>query len=171
MRGKFCGAVIFAVAVLFLIRYGSNVAAAPTAQNPTPTDEPTKRPYVFPTPIFIPTFLSATDLPPRGATRTPPPAAPAATTQPPAVTRAPAAFTTTPTRENVAAFIEDTETPTPEPESDTAGLAQAAEQALLAMSAVIFLGFVVISGTAFMVYRRSQREERIAAIKARLKSK
>jgi LysM domain-containing protein len=41
------------------------VAAEPAQQNPTrtPTEEPTKGPYIFPTPIFIPTYTSATDLP------------------------------------------------------------------------------------------------------------
>ncbi len=51
------------VALLNFAR-ASNVAAAPRAQStlaaasPTPTDEPPKAPYIFPTPIFIPTYPS-----------------------------------------------------------------------------------------------------------------
>jgi len=42
----------------------STVSAEPRAQSTaTPTDEPTKRPYVFPTPIFIPTYSDDTPVP------------------------------------------------------------------------------------------------------------
>jgi LysM repeat protein len=37
----------------------------------TPTEEPTKRPYVFPTPIFIPTYPNDTPFPPRSTPATP----------------------------------------------------------------------------------------------------
>lgn len=49
------------------------VTAEPSQQNPTrtPTEEPTKAPYVFSTPIFIPTYTSATDLPPPRTPGTP----------------------------------------------------------------------------------------------------
>jgi hypothetical protein len=60
-----------AVGVIILIAASTvQTSAGPSHQNPTrtPTDEPTKAPYVFPTPIFIPTYTSATDLP---STRTP----------------------------------------------------------------------------------------------------
>ena len=48
----------------------SIVAAAPRAQStpaatPTPTDEPPKAPYIFPTPIFIPTYPGDTSAAPR----------------------------------------------------------------------------------------------------------
>lgn len=42
----------------------------PAALAQVPTEEPTKRPYVFPTPIFIPTYPNDTPFPPR-ATSTP----------------------------------------------------------------------------------------------------
>ena len=50
-----------AVALLNLARASMVVAAprtqaTPAAASPTPTDEPPKAPYVFPTPIFIPTY-------------------------------------------------------------------------------------------------------------------
>ena len=43
---------------LFLIAIGLVLLRAPItlAQGPAPADEPTKPPYVFPTPIFIPTY-------------------------------------------------------------------------------------------------------------------
>lgn len=42
----------------------SIVSAEPRAQSTiAPTDEPTKRPYVFPTPIFIPTYADDTPAP------------------------------------------------------------------------------------------------------------
>ena len=37
---------------------------APTAFAQSPTEEPTKRPYVFPTPIFVPTYPNDTPQPP-----------------------------------------------------------------------------------------------------------
>ncbi|MCX7838397.1 MAG: LysM peptidoglycan-binding domain-containing protein [Anaerolineae bacterium] len=44
--------------------------ARPALYAQAPTEEPTKRPYVFPTPIFIPTYPNDTPFPPR-ATSTP----------------------------------------------------------------------------------------------------
>lgn len=69
-------AIIVIIALLyatFLIAapHPSVVSAEPRAQsNATPTDEPTKRPYVFPTPIFIPTYADDTPAP-RSATSIP----------------------------------------------------------------------------------------------------
>lgn len=163
---------IFLGAILLAILHSTlSVSAAPPRQNPNPTDEPTKRPYIFPTPIFIPTFVSATDLPPRGATSTPRPAASVADTQPAASPSPRAPLTPTVTRPDSSIVPEESPTPAPEPESDTADLAKAAENALLAMGAVLFIGFLAISGTAFLIYRRNQRDEKIALIKQRLKGK
>lgn len=224
MNVKFFGAIIIAAAVFILLRSALIVGAAPLMQNPTPTDEPTKRPYVFPTPIFIPTFVSATDLPSR-VTTTPiatlalsgaqsytveagdnpsiiakkvygdagkfqliveannltetnrlrvgqvlliPPLTPMALTQPPAAPTARAQFTPSVARPDLGAIPQETDFP-PERESDTADLARAAENALMAMGAVLFLGFLAISITAYFVYQRSQRAEKLAAIKRRLK--
>ena len=164
-----CGAsVIFVALALWVTTSTLRVAASPPAQNPLPTDEPTKRPYVFPTPIFIPTFVSATDLPPRPATPTPRvpttiPATPALST---------AAVTAQPKPSATLAEIEPDATEEPEvietpPDDD--GLLQAAANALLAMSIVLFLGFIGISITAYIIYQRNQRAERIAFIKNRLK--
>lgn len=169
MSRQCLGLIFYATASLILLHLASNVSAAPSAQNPTPTDEPTKRPYVFPTPIFIPTFVSATDLPPRGVTRAPASPTMTAATQPSAASSVPAPSTPTRTQAAIAAI--EVETPTAGTVSDTADLAQAAESALLAMGGVMFIGFVIVSGSAFLVYRRNQREEKIAAMKARLKSK
>jgi hypothetical protein len=60
---KFATALLFFTALVALLNLArtSTVLAAPRAQStstlssPTPTDEPPKPPYVFPTPIFIPT--------------------------------------------------------------------------------------------------------------------
>ncbi len=62
--------------ILIALASTVQVSAKPSEQNLTraPTDEPTKSPYVFPTPIFIPTYTSATDLPPTRTTATPRPA-------------------------------------------------------------------------------------------------
>lgn len=43
-----------------------SISAAPQTQaTPIPTEEPTKRPYVFPTPVFIPTYADDTPVPRR----------------------------------------------------------------------------------------------------------
>ncbi len=227
MNWKSLRAIFPAAIILLAFHSAVSIAAAPLSQNPTPTDEPTKRPYVFPTPIFIPSFVSATDLPSRvtatplatsvlagvqtylveagdnpsiiakkvygdagkfrliveannltettrlrvGMTLIIPPLTPIAATQPPLLPGAPAQSTPTVTRPDIAAISEETFTPTPEAESDTADLARAAENALYAMGVVLSLGFLAISGTAFLLYRRTKREEKIAFIKQRLKGK
>lgn len=51
-------------ALLFAAPHSASVSAEPRAQSAaTPTDEPTKRPYIFPTPIFIPTYADDTPVP------------------------------------------------------------------------------------------------------------
>ena len=70
---KSATAILFILAMVALIHLArtSNVFAAPVSQStpisasPTPTDEPPKPPYVFPTPIFIPTFPGDTPSAPR----------------------------------------------------------------------------------------------------------
>lgn len=64
-------AILLGAIILIALESITQVAAEFSAQNPstTLTDEPTKAPYVFSTPVFIPTYTSATDLPPP---RTPP---------------------------------------------------------------------------------------------------
>jgi len=223
MKFRFLAAIFFVAASVLALRTVLIVGAAPLTQNPNPTDEPTKRPYVFPTPIFIPTFVSATDLPAR-ITTTPiatlslagaqsytveagdnpsviakkvygdagkfqliveannlteanrlrvgqvliiPPLTPIAATQLPTQPSALAQSTPSVARPNFA-IPQETEFP-PEPVSDTADLAKAAENALLAMGVVLFVGFLAISITAYLVYQRSLRAEKIAAIKRRLK--
>lgn len=229
IRSRITLASLLFVAILIAFHSEPNVVAGPPAQKPLPTDEPTKRPYVFPTPIFIPTFVSATDLPSRvtatpvspvatvvltgaqnyvveagdnpstiakkvygdagkfrlivdannltdttrlraGMTLIIPPLTSTPPTAPPAPA-APAPPTATIVPSEVAAAPEEIETPEPAPESDTAYLARAAQNALLAMSAVLLLGFLAISGTALLLYRRTKREEKIAFIKQRLKGK
>lgn len=59
-------ALVFAFTVLALI----SAHALPSFAQ-TPTEEPTKRPYVFPTPIFIPTYPNDTPPPPPTRTATP----------------------------------------------------------------------------------------------------
>ena len=67
---------ILALVALIDLARASNVFAAPAAQStpaaatPTPTDEPPKPPYVFPTPVFIPTYPGDTPSVP-AAPRTP----------------------------------------------------------------------------------------------------
>lgn len=62
---------VLAMVALMNLARASNAAAAPVAQSTlisasrTPTDEPPKPPYVFPTPIFIPTFPGDTPSAPR----------------------------------------------------------------------------------------------------------
>lgn len=46
---------------------GTLLLTRPAIYAQAPTEEPTKRPYVFPTPIFIPTYPNDTPLPPRTA--------------------------------------------------------------------------------------------------------
>lgn len=45
--------------------------AHPALYAQAPTEEPTKRPYIFPTPIFIPTYPNDTPLPPRATPTAP----------------------------------------------------------------------------------------------------
>ncbi|MBI5029639.1 MAG: LysM peptidoglycan-binding domain-containing protein [Chloroflexi bacterium] len=55
-----CIAIVFAVFLIAAPRQ-SIVSAEPNAQSTrAPTEEPTKRPYAFPTPIFIPTYADDT---------------------------------------------------------------------------------------------------------------
>lgn len=58
----------------------TGTAVQASAPNQAPTAEPTKAPYVFPTPIFIPTFASYTEPPssPAGTSAAKQPAVPAA---------------------------------------------------------------------------------------------
>ena len=72
-----------AVGALILIALVLSIARAPVSSAQSPTEEPTKRPYVFPTPVFVPTYPNDTPQPP--PTRTVPTAtqsAIAATEQP-----------------------------------------------------------------------------------------
>jgi LysM repeat protein len=54
------------VITVFVALVGSALFAlrAPTTFAQAPTEEPTKRPYVFPTPIFVPTYPNDTPQPP-----------------------------------------------------------------------------------------------------------
>jgi LysM repeat protein len=54
-------ALVCAISGLWLILSSARIAGA---QAPTPADEPTKPPYVFPTPPFIPTFPAESPAPP-----------------------------------------------------------------------------------------------------------
>lgn len=63
-------------------------ARAPITFAQAPTEEPTKRPYVFPTPIFVPTYPNDTPQPP--PTRVAPTATPTPLVGTPAATEAPA---------------------------------------------------------------------------------
>lgn len=68
---KFATAILFVAVSVALLNLGrvSTAFAAPRAQStpasspsPTPTDEPPKAPYVFPTPVFIPTYPGDTPI-------------------------------------------------------------------------------------------------------------
>jgi len=68
-----CGALVFTF-IAFAFPRPVPLSAEPHLQSAaTPTEEPTKRPYVFPTPIFIPTYADDTPVPRRtpAATRVP----------------------------------------------------------------------------------------------------
>lgn len=71
IKSRWTVAIATSAIILLALDSTALVTAEPSQQNPTrtPTDEPTKAPYVFSTPVFIPTYTSATDLPPP---RTPP---------------------------------------------------------------------------------------------------
>ena len=56
-----CIAIVYTIFLMTAPRQPST-SAAPNAQS-TPTEEPTKRPYAFPTPIFIPTYADDTPVP------------------------------------------------------------------------------------------------------------
>lgn len=57
---------IFATLLLSALPRATRISAAPQTQaTPIPTEEPTKRPYVFPTPVFIPTYADDTPVPRR----------------------------------------------------------------------------------------------------------
>ncbi|MBM3127822.1 MAG: LysM peptidoglycan-binding domain-containing protein [Chloroflexi bacterium] len=74
----------FVVAIFVALSIATFGARAPLASAQAPTEEPTKRPYVFPTPIFIPTY--ANDTPPAPPTRVAPTATPPAPAGTPAAT-------------------------------------------------------------------------------------
>lgn len=55
---------LFYVVLLLAAPRATTVSAEPRAQSTTvPTEEPTRRPYVFPTPVFIPTYADDTPVP------------------------------------------------------------------------------------------------------------
>jgi LysM repeat protein len=76
MNARFIN-VIISIALIGMALF---VLRAPTTFAQSPTEEPTKKPYVFPTPIFIPTFANDTPQPP--PTRVTPNATTSATTVP-----------------------------------------------------------------------------------------
>ncbi|MCI0475339.1 MAG: LysM peptidoglycan-binding domain-containing protein [Anaerolineales bacterium] len=76
----------FLIVPIFVALVGIAVLAArvPATFAQAPTEEPTKRPYVFPTPIFVPTYANDTPQPP--PTRVAPTATPTALAGTPAAT-------------------------------------------------------------------------------------
>jgi len=65
MKSRFA-TILALLAMLAMVRVASapHAFAEPYAQaTPVPTEEPTKAPYVFPTPIFIPTYADDTPVP------------------------------------------------------------------------------------------------------------
>jgi LysM repeat protein len=68
---KFRIFIVASIAIFFILLLSASpratrISAAPQMQaTPAPTEEPTKRPYVFPTPVFIPTYADDTPVPRR----------------------------------------------------------------------------------------------------------
>ena len=72
--------VFFVTTCFVLIGIARFALDAPTTFAQSPTEEPTKKPYIFPTPIFIPTYPNDMLQPPPAR---PTPGAPTTTEQPP----------------------------------------------------------------------------------------